>query len=861
MQPMTPMTNEQAMGIAVGHHQAGRLAEAEALYRQVLSRSPDHAEALHLLGVLASQAGRTEVALELIGRAIAVNPAVALYHSNLGEIYRRSGHSERAIDHLHRAIELRPDAADPHNNLGNVLREQGRRDEALALYRRAITLNPDHADAHNNLGVVLKELGRLDDALAAYHRAIALRPGYAEGHSNLGDALKELGRLEEALAAYRQAIALKPDLAQTHNNLGCALKDHGRLEEAIAAFERAIVLNPGYAAAHSNLGCALKDEHRLEEAIAAHRRAIELQPDLADAHNNLGNALKDQGRLEEAIAAFRRAIALSPGYATAYSNLGNSLKDQGRYEEAIAAHRRAIALRPDLVDSHNNLACALKDGGRLEEAIAVFHQAIRLSPAHAAAHNNLGNALKDQGRLEEVVDAYQRALQLSPGYATAHSNLGMVLSEQGRIDEALACFRRAVELKPDFTKAGSNYLLTLHYHPGYDAQALLAEHRQWAQRFAEPLAAEIAPYGNDRAPDRKLRIGYVSPDFRDHPVGHLVLPLFANHDRQQIEIVGYADVRKPDALTAKFKALASEWCVSGCLSDRQLAERIRGDRIDILVDLALHTAGNRMLVFARKPAPVQVSMLGMPTTTGLATIDYRLTDPYFDPPGAADAAYTEQSIRLPHSIWCYEPHAEAPVVGPLPAVSNGLVTFGCLNHFAKVSRPTLETWTRILQALPGARLVLQAVPGSYLDPVRGRLQDAGIAPDRVQFLPKVPRHEYLRRYHQLDISLDPFPYNGHTSTLDAVWMGVPVIALAGRTGVGRAGVSVLSNLELPELIAKTPEQYVAIAVALAGDHPRLAALRAALRPKMQASPLVDGKQYAADIETAFRRIWKTWCRS
>jgi protein O-GlcNAc transferase len=295
------------------------------------------------------------------------------------------------------------------------------------------------------------------------------------------------------------------------------------------------------------------------------------------------------------------------------------------------------------------------------------------------------------------------------------------------------------------------------------------------------------------------------------------------------------------------------------LSDSQVADKIRHDAIDILVDLALHTAHNRMLVFARKPAPVQVSMIGMPSTTGLTTMDYRLTDPYLDPPGQNDADYTEQSIRLPHCFWIFPPPDDSPPVTPLPAEHNGFVTFGCLNQFAKVSPPALSLWVKILQALPDARLVIQAEPGSHRDTVHARFAHGGIAAHRVAFVAKAPHRTYFERFQNLDLGLDPFPYNGHTSTLDALWMGVPVITLAGRTGVGRGGVSALSNLGLSELIADTPQQYVETAVLLAKDLARLAELRAQLRQRMQASPLTDGKQYAADVEAAFRGMWKEWC--
>ena len=457
--------------------------------------------------------------------------------------------------------------------------------------------------------------------------------------------------------------------------------------------------------------------------------------------------------------------------------------------------------------------------------------------------------------------ALGQAAALRPDYALAYSNMGNSLTAVGRLDEAIAAYRRALALRPDHAETHSNLLFTLHYHPDHDARTLLAEHRRWAGQFAAPLAAQIEPHPNDRNPDRKLRVGFVSPDFSGHPVGRLLRPLFAQRDRRNADFLAYSDVRAPDAVTHELEAGTDGWLSIVGMSDSQVAERIRNDGIDILVDLALHTANNRMLVFARKPAPVQVSMLGMPATTGLTTIDYRLTDGYFDPPGPADLDYTERSIRLPRSIFCYTPPEEAPAVGPLPAGKTGIITFGCLNQLAKVSRPAIQAWIGILQSLPDARLVLQAPPGSHREALRRLFLEGGIVPDRLEFVAKVPWREYLRSYGDLDLSLDPFPYNGHSSTFDALWMGVPVITLAGRTGVGRAGVSVLSNLGLPELIAGTPEDYVAIAVGLARDQERLAGLRSGLRERMQASPLMDFQQYAADVEDAFRRMWRTWCEA
>jgi predicted O-linked N-acetylglucosamine transferase (SPINDLY family) len=566
-------------------------------------------------------------------------------------------------------------------------------------------------------------------------------------------------------------------------------------------------------------------------------------------------AHQQAGRHDEAIAAYRRALALQDDVAEVHNNLGNTLWRRGRVDDAIAAFRRAIQLKPGAPQPFNNLGAVLSGAGRLDEALIALRRALELLPDYPSAHNNLGNTLWHAGRLDEASSALERALALKPDFADAHNNLGNVRKDQGRLDEALASFRRARELEPDDARAASNLLFNLHAHPDQDAQSLLAEHRQWALRYAAPLATQVQPHPNDRTPDRRLRIGYVSPDLRAHPVGQLLRSLLAHHDHQRFEIIAYADVRTPDDLTRELKSLTDEWNDTVGLGDAELAGRIRSDRIDILVDLALHTAGNRMLVFARKPAPVQVTMFGLPATTGLDTIDYRLTDPYLDPPGATDADYSEQSIRLPHSFWIFQPPDDAPPVGTLPAEKNGFVTFGCLNQFAKVSRPALGLWLKILQTLPDARLVIQSQPGSHRALLHAIFQHGGVAAERIALVAKAPRRDYFHRFLNLDLGLDPFPYNGHTSTLDALWMGVPVVTLAGRTAVGRGGVSTLSNLGLTELIAHTPAQYVDIAVAWARDLPRLAALRKELRERMRVSPLTDARQFAADVEAAFRQMW------
>ena len=705
--------------------------------------------------------------------------------------------------------------------------QAGQLPQAEALYRQILAQQPHHPDALHLLGVIAYQAGRNDLAVDLIRRALALKPNFGEAYGNLGNALRAAGQLDAAIAACRQALALLPHHAQAHSNLGVALKAQGQLDAAIAAYRQALALNPHY----------------------------------AEAHSNLGNALKDQGQLDAAIAAYRQALALNPNYAEAYGNLGVALQAQGQFAAAIAAHRQALALKPNYPEAHSNLGLALQAQGQLAAALAAFRQALALQPNFPEAHNHLGNALRAEGQLDAAIAEFRQALALQPNFPEAYSNLGTALQNTGQLDAALAAFRQAVALAPDDAGIHSNFILALHYHPACDAQTIAAEHRHWNLRHAAPLKKFIQPHTNDRNPERRLRIGYVSPDFRGHAVAPMVLPLLAAHDHGPWEIFCYAQVERPDAMTEKFRAVADHWRSTVGLSDERMAGLIRQDQIDILVDLAGHTAGNRLLVFARKPAPVQVNRQGYPNTTGLTAIDYRMTDAHADPPGLSDTLHSEQLLRLPRTNWIYQPPENCPALVPLPA---GLpVTFGCFNNLAKVTEPMLKVWARILAAAPGSRLLLKAL-GLASPDVRQRVlalfQGEGIAPERVELLGwSQSEAEHLALYQRVAIGLDPFPYHGTTTTCEALWMGVPVITWAGQTHVARVGVSLLTNLGLPELIAENAAEYVRIAAALAGDLPRLSALRATLRQRMAQSPLLDAPRFAREIEAAYRQMWRTWC--
>jgi predicted O-linked N-acetylglucosamine transferase (SPINDLY family) len=849
----------ETLAVAVQHHQAGHLQAAEQLYRQILAVYPNEANAWHLLGVVNAQLGRQQAGVDCLRRALALRPdwVDALY--NLGRtLFEQRKFDEAAACHR-RAIELEPGYAEAHDNLGLVFQEQGKLDQAVACHRRALELKPDYAEACVSLANAWQAQGKLDEAVVGYRQALQLKPDSAAAHGNLGNVWTTQGKPDEAVACYRRALQLKPDYAEAHDNLGRVLRGLGKLDEAVACHRRALELKPEFAAAHNNLGLALREQGKLDEAAASYRQALLLKPDFVEPYNNLGNVYEKQGKLAEAVICFRRALDLKPDFPEAHNNLGSVYENQGKLAEAVACYRRALDLKPDFPGAHNNLGSVYQNQGKLAEAVACYRRALELNPDFPEACSNLGATLRDQRKLDDAVACCRRALELKPDFAGAHNNLGATLRDQGKLDEALACYRRAMELNPDFAGAHSNLVYAQIFCPGYDGQTLYEEHRRWNQRHATPLVKFIQPHLNDRSPGRRLRVGYVSPDFRSHPVGRFLLPLLESHDHGSFEIFCYASLRIPDAMTDRFRAHADVWRDVLAFSDEQVAHAIRQDGVDILADLTMHMRDNRLLVFARKPAPVQVTYLAYCGTTGLSTIDYRLTDPYLDPPGRDERIYSEESVRLPETYWCYRPAIETPPVNALPALEAGHVTFGSLNNFCKVTPPALAAWSRVLQAVPGSRLFLHAHAGSHRDRVRGFLTEQGISAERLTFVDFLPMTEYFGVYQRVDVALDPFPYVGGITTCDALWMGVPLVSLAGQTAVGRGGLSILSTIGLPELVARDPEQYVRIAVELAQGLSRLSELRATLRDRVQASPLMDAPRFARNIKAAYREMWRRWC--
>ncbi|HET6248557.1 MAG TPA: tetratricopeptide repeat protein [Tepidisphaeraceae bacterium] len=601
---------------------------------------------------------------------------------------------------------------------------------------------------------------------------------------------------------------------------------------------------------------ALAHHHagRLAEARETYREILQQNPNEPDALHLLGTLEFQEHRLDEAMELIRRALETAPEAAEFHAALAQVLFASGKIDEAIAAYRHALSLRHDMPDVHYNLGSALLRTGQFESAARSLREAINLRPDFPDAMNNLGTAFRSMGKLDESAACYQRAVALQPGDVKACVNLAQVLKMTGQLDGAIEYFDRAIALAPHMPDARSGKIYTLHYHPKCNAAQLLWENLLWNQCHAKPLRGIRRGHDIDPSPNRKLRIGYVSPDFRDHVAGLYLLPLFKAHDREKFEIYAYSNVARSDAITRQFQSHCDFWRDIAGVDDERAERMIRHDRIDILVDTTMHMGGNRLLLFARKPAPIQVTFCAYPGTTGLETMDFRMTDPYLDPPEAGDLFYSERSIRLPDSFWCYQPLDEEPMVGPLPAIANGHITFGCLNNFCKINDGVLSLWAKVLHAMANSRLLLLAPQGSAQNKVLKTLGRDGIAAGRIDFVDFQPRRQYLETYNRIDIALDTFPYNGHTTSLDAFWMGVPVITLIGQTAVGRAGWSQASNLGLTELAARDAGQFVEIAAKLALDRGRLIALRQTLRERMRKSPLMDAARFAHGVEAAYQQI-------
>ena len=733
---------------------------------------------------------------------------------------------------------------------GVAAHREGNLQEAERLYRAILQSQPEHPDANHNLGLLALSANKAQAALPLFETALKINSNIEQFWLSYIEALIAEGQIENAKRALKKCkkkgVAKKKLKALTQKLM--SLKAENNPIQVPAKAENQKLLN------HYQNG-QYGDAEKLAISIT------EQFPENQFAWKVLGAVLGQSGRHSEAVNANQTAIALSPADAEAHNNLGNTLKELGRLSEAEASYTQAIALKPDYALAHRNLGITLKELGRLHEAAASYTRAIALKPDYAEARTNLGNTHQELGRLVEAEASHRQAIALKPDYAEAHSNLGVTLQAQGRLDEALGSYNKAIELKADFSGVYSNKNLCLNYSPLWSPFFIFKQHLEFEKQFGglkvePPLSL---PFKKDFG--ERLRIGYVSANFKTHSVAYFFEPLLQHHNGHVVETFCYYNNTVVDATTKRLKATCDHWRFIFGIADSDVANLIRNDKIDILVDLSGHTEGNRLLVFAQKPSPVQAAWLGYPNTTGLSAIDYRFTDTIADPIGEADELHSETLLRLPNGFLCYQGNERVLVDIELPQKSREQITFGSFNNLSKLTPEVIKTWSKILHAVPTSRLVLKSSGLSSHATCYHELLREGIAKERIECYGKfLGVDEHLGLYNTIDIGLDPFPYNGTTTTCEALWMGVPVIALLGDRHAGRVGASILTNVGLTDFIAKDTDGYIQLAVEMAANTNYLKEIRKGLRERMQGAPLCDARSFASDVETAYQDMWRKYLK-
>jgi protein O-GlcNAc transferase len=748
--------------------------------------------------------------------------------------------------------------------------QSGQLPQAKLAFEQVLRLDPKEPDALHSLGLILFQLGEQEKGVQLVTQSTQVRPRHPETHYNLGVMHQRLGQFDLAESSFRQVLAQKPDHAQAHFALGNTLRELGKGDDAAKSFEQAVKIMPSWAEGHFNLGNALRDIGEFERGIACFQKAIALKPDWADAHTNLGQVLRLSDQYEAAVASCRKALSFSPNLPEGHFNLASALWSLGKRTEALISYRMALILKPDWPEAHYDLGYGLFQLGRTEEAIETYRKTIALKPTWAEAHSALaavlihqGFALKNSEMLREADACRRQVLALRPDWPNAYVNLaGSPLRTGLDQEETFALLERALALCPDDICAQQSLLFGLQYSAALTPIKWRTALRAFADTYFAPL--NIFKLLNCKDPHKRLRIGYVSPDFRNHSCAWFIEPVLASHNQSNIEIYCYASLAHADEVTARLKSLSENWHEVQEMSSEVVANLIRSHCIDILVDLAGHTFGNILPVFCHKPAPIQLTWLGSPTSTGLETVDYRLSDPWLTPENTEEY-FTERLWNLECPAHCYRPPAQTPDVGSLPAEKNGYLTFGSFNNLLKLSPETVALWAKTLHAVAQSQLVLkswQLGDAEVCRQIRKSFIQQGIDEARLHFLDAIPDlSAHLNLYNQIDVALDTFPYNGATTTLEALWMGVPVLTLVGWRTASRYSFSFLSALDLREFAAENQEQFVEIAQNLSGKLPYLSELRRSLRSRMRNSPLCDEVGFTGHLEAAYRQMWQRYCES
>ena len=841
--------------VAIGCHQRGDLDAAERLYGQILAADPQQFTVLHLLGVLKNQRGDCASAIQLLSAALKLNPRSAMAHFNLGLALSNHGHPEEAIAKYQDSLLLKPGQPEVLLNCALTLQALERPKEALERWDQLLHALPDHPTALLSRGFALQDLHRAAEAQAGFERALALDPGLAGSLLDRARALRQALRGEEALATIDKVLALHPDQQEALQIRAGVLLDLGRTEAALAIYDRLSDLNPADIGLQIDRGNALMGGKRFAEALACYDRVVAIDPAHPDGLMNRGTALLELHRPLDALACYDQVLVQHPGHADTLLNRGNALLGLGRPQDALDSFDRALAAKPGNPEALLNRANALLALKRPLQAMESCEQALALKPDSADAHINRGTALLDLKRPAEALVSFDTALALKPDSPDLLMNRGTALHLLGRHREAIASYDRALALDPGHSRAHSNKIYLLDF---LDEVGFL-EHQVERRNYFRAHAAGIKPLAlnPDCNPNRRLVLGYVSADFLHHSAASCFLPILERHSREGFQINCYSGVLVEDDWTRRFQACAKVWRRTTAMSDEALANQIREDRVDILIDLSGHSKGNRLLAFARKPAPIQVTAWGHGGGTGLPMIDYQLADPV-SIPSHVRPLFAEEVWDLSCSI-TFESPSFSPPIKELPAYASGSILFGSLNRYTKVTPVVEQLWARILKSLPGSRLMLK--DGLFDHPdgraaVLARFAALGISKERIELRGHTSHEAHLAACSEVDIALDTFPQNGGITTWEALWMGAPVVTMLGNKLAGRLSGGILHSLGLPEWVGQNQEDYVRIALRQASDWDALARFRQSIRARMFASQAGNPEKYTREVEAAYRSMWQ-----
>jgi protein O-GlcNAc transferase len=776
-------------------HRQGDFNQAEKNYREILNVAPMNADALHLLGVLFNQKREYTAAIDLISRAIQIIPNQPIFHSNLGNAFRDSGFFKKAI----------------------------------GCYQRALQIKPDLVEAYINMGVAYHQLADHDGAASAFHKAIALKPDSAEAYYNLANTFKEKRLFDQAISCYRRVVALNPRFGEAYYNLAKSLEQQSCIDEAIACLMQCLRINPQWAEAHNNLGNLFSRKGLPDQALSYYQKAVELKPELHVAHNNSGNALKEQGRFTEAIACYQKALRFRPNFAEAYQNMGVTFTEQDRLAEAIGCFQKAIELRPDFAEAHNFLGLCFEKQGKASEAIACFEKAVQIKPNYAEAYSYLIH------ECQRSCD-WQRSMHFSE-----------------RLDQLnrQAAGRGEFCAEPPFIRMARDDNLALQ----------LINARAWCRKIVQPLQRLRTPFGFDARRQKigKLTIGYLSCDFHDHATAHLMLRVFGLHNREKFKINCYS--YGPDDHShyrKRILAQSDQFIDIQRQSHFDAARRIYEDQVDILVDLKGHTKGARLGILTWRPAPIQIHYLGYPGTSGAGFIDYLITDRIVTPKGHAPY-YSEKLVFMPH---CYQVNDHQQEIASRHwsrqelGLPEKVFVFSSFNLPYKIDPVMFGCWMRILQQVPNSVLWLFGDNQNAICNLRREAADRGVEPQRLVFAQKIKKSEHLSRLKSADLSLDTRMVNGHTTTSDSLWAGVPVITLQGSHFASRVSSSLLNAVGLPEMVTHNLDAYEKLAVRLASHAAELGQIKEKLALNRGGQPLFDTPQFVRNLEAAYQEMWR-----